>query len=88
MLQPIPLPLTAGKPAASSSIAIENIGGGDPRLWVVNPDNDSVSVFNLASGAKLAEVAVGTAPRTLAVAANGRVFVANKASATLSGLYE
>jgi YVTN family beta-propeller protein len=84
VLQPIHLPLTAGKPAASSSIAIENIGGGDPRIWVVNPDSDSVSVFNLATGAKLAEVAVGAAPRTLAVAGNGRVFVASKGSGTLS----
>jgi YVTN family beta-propeller protein len=84
VLQGIHLPLTAGKPASSSNIAIENLAGGDPRIWVINQDNDSVSVFNLASGAKLAEVTVGTAPRGLAVAGNGRVFVTNKQSATVS----
>jgi YVTN family beta-propeller protein len=30
------------------------------RLWVVNPDNDSVSVFDTATNARIAEIAVGS----------------------------
>jgi YVTN family beta-propeller protein len=41
------------------------------RIWVVNQDNNSVSVFNASTNAKLAEITVGAGPRTLAVAPNG-----------------
>ena len=54
------------------------------RVWVVNQDNNSVSVFNAATNAKLAEIAVGAGPRTLAVAPNGSVWVTNKHAATIS----
>ncbi len=39
-------PLTANRPAISSNIALEDRPTGADRLWVVNQDNDSVSVFN------------------------------------------
>ena len=58
-----------------------NAGG---RLWVVNQDNNSVSVFDASSNAKLAEIPVGAGPRTLAVAPNGTVWVVNKHTATIS----
>ncbi|HKQ38179.1 MAG TPA: putative Ig domain-containing protein, partial [Verrucomicrobiae bacterium] len=77
--QAVYAPLTAAKPTASSSIALTG-----SRLWVVNPDNDSVTVFDVGTRAKLAEVNVGRAPRTLAVAADGRVWVANTESATIT----
>ena len=38
---------------------------------MVNQDNNTVSVFDAATNAKLAEIAVGAGPRTLAVAPNG-----------------
>ncbi len=76
------LPLTAQAPAMSSALLLEP--GPVPRLWVVNPDNDSVSVFDATTRAKLADVLVGSAPRTLARAADGSIWVANKGSATLS----
>lgn len=79
VLQAIYLAPTAGTPVASGPLALSA-----GRLWVVNPDNDSVSVFDTATRARLAEIAVGAAPRTLAVAADGRVWVANKRAATLS----
>ena len=41
----------------------------------MNPDNNSVSVFDAVTRARLAEVNVGNAPRTLAVAPDGRVWV-------------
>jgi YVTN family beta-propeller protein len=85
VLQPIHLPLAAGAPSASSNIAYETrSGGANARVWVVNQDNDSVSVFDAVTRTRLAEITVGTAPRTLAIAANGMVWVTNKGSATIS----
>ena len=76
--------LTSARPTASSSIAYESRTGANARLWVVNPDNNSVTVFDAVTRAKLAEVNVGRAPRTLALAANGNVWVANAEAATLT----
>jgi YVTN family beta-propeller protein len=77
------LPLTASAPAMSASLALEDRASGSDRLWVVNADNDSVSVFDAASNARLAEIAVGAAPRSLAVLP-GEVWVTNKQAATIS----
>ncbi len=71
---------------ASSSVALEPRSGASARLWVVNADNDSVSVFDTAGNTKLAEVAVGSAPRSIAVAADGRVWVTNKLGSSISML--
>jgi len=76
--------LTAAKPTKSSSIAYEPRTGANSRLWIVNPDNDSVTVFDAVTRTKLAEVNVGRAPRTLAIAGDGRVWVANAEAATLT----
>jgi len=83
-LQTVYLPATANKPSASSNIVIQTPASGNPRLWVVNQDNDSVSAFDTVTRAKLAEVAVGTAPRSIAVAANGLIWVTNKRSDSIS----
>ncbi len=53
-------------------------------MWAVNADNDSVSVFETAGNTKVAEITVGKAPRSVAVAPNGQIWVSNKGSATLS----
>jgi len=82
--QAVYAPLTANKPTASSSLLYEPRSAANARLWVVNQDNDSVTVFDAITHAKLAEVAVGQAPRTLALAADGRVWVANADSATIT----
>ena len=84
VLQQIYLPTLAGKPNASSPIAYTQPASGNARLWVVNPDNDTVSVFDAVTRAKIAEIAVGSAPRTLAVASTGMLWVANKGSASIS----
>ncbi|MGZ8899997.1 MAG: putative Ig domain-containing protein, partial [Limisphaerales bacterium] len=75
---------TAAKPVSSSTLVYENRGGSNSRLWAVNPDNDSVTVFNVTTRAKLAELAVGRAPRTLALAPDGRVWVANAESSSIT----
>jgi len=83
-IQTVYLPATANKPSASSNIAIETPATGNPRLWVVNQDNDTVSVFDTVTRAKLDEVSVGAAPRSVAVAANGLVWVTNKRGDSIS----
>ena len=55
----------------SQSVFYESRSGND-RVWVVNPDNDSVSVFDAITNAKLEEIAVGDSPRSLALAADGK----------------
>lgn len=71
----------------STGILEARVFGGDvvpPRLWVANPDNGSVGVIDTASNARVAEVAVGSSPRSVAVAPDGRVWVTNKGSASIS----
>jgi YVTN family beta-propeller protein len=67
-------PVGAG-PTASGTLAI----GDDPvgrRVWAVNPDANTVTVLDAASGAKLAEHPVGQNPRSIARDAAGRYWVA------------
>jgi len=77
-------PLTAMAPASSSNLAYGAPGGATDRLWVVNQDNNSVSVFNAASNAPVAEIPVELAPRSIAIAPDGTVWVTNKQSASIS----
>ncbi len=79
------LPTTASAPTMSSNLALETRSGANARLWAVNPDNDTVSVFDAVTRAKLAEITVGAAPRTLALTPNGSaMWVVNKRAATIS----
>jgi YVTN family beta-propeller protein len=73
------LPLTAALPRISGQLAIRS-----GRLWVVNQDNDTVSVFNTADNQKLAEVVVGVAPRALAFAPDGDAWVTNRATSNIT----
>ncbi|HWI10432.1 MAG TPA: PA14 domain-containing protein [Burkholderiaceae bacterium] len=82
--QAVYLPTTAKSPGASSNLLVEKPPSGNPRLWVVNQDNDSVSAFDAVTYAKLGEVAVGTAPRAIALAQNGLIWVTNKRAASIS----
>jgi YVTN family beta-propeller protein len=83
-LQIAHLPLTPTRPTASSSLAYETRSGANPRLWVVNQDNNSVSVFDAITRNRLAEIAVGSAPRSIGIAANGMVWVTNKQGWSIS----
>ena len=70
--------------SSSGPVAVETRSSGNARVWTVNPDNDSVSVFDAVTRQRLAVVAVGQQPRALAVAPDGRVWVVNKGSASVS----
>lgn len=76
--------LPTQRPAISSSILFEPRATGNSRVWTVNADNDSVTVFDAVTLARLAETPVDTAPRNLALAPDGRVWVSNVESATVS----
>ena len=84
VVQRVHLPLTANRPVVSSNIAFEDRPTGSDRLWVVNQDHDSVSVFSTSSNAKLGTITVGTAPRSVAVAPGGEIWVTNRHSGTIS----
>lgn len=83
-LQALGTSATPGSPRASSSLAEELRAGLGSRVWSVNIDNDSVSVFERATLAKVREIAVGGQPRCVAIAPDGRVWVTNKGSGSLS----
>lgn len=69
---------------STSNLALEARTGASTRLWVVNADNDSVSVFDTATNARSAEINVGSAPRSIARANDGRMWVVNKGGASIS----
>ena len=76
-------PLSATRPVTSMTVIYEKREGND-RVWNVNPDNNTASAFDTATDAKLTELSVGTTPRSLAIAPNGEIWVANKGSANIS----
>jgi YVTN family beta-propeller protein len=84
VMHQVHLAATASAPSVSGQMAWETRAGAPARLWVVNPDNDSVSVFDTAARTRVAEINVGTAPRALAIAPDGRVWVSNRGSGTVS----
>jgi YVTN family beta-propeller protein len=68
----------------SSPIAITH---SDDYVWSVNPDNDSVSVFDVAEDhhAKIAEIEVGKEPWCVALTPDdSKAYVTNMASGTVS----
>ncbi len=83
-MQAVYAPVTASPPNTSGALLLEPRSGAAARLWVVNPDNNSVSVFDTATRAKVAEVAVGTAPRSLARAPGGAIWVVNRDGPSIS----
>jgi len=76
--------LTPSQPTISSSMAYQLRSGANARLWVVNPDQNSVTVFDAVTRARSSIINVGTAPRSVAIAPDGRAWVVNSESATIS----
>ena len=77
--------LAATPPTSSGPITWQSRNGVN-RIWSVNPDANTVSSFNAATNARLAETTVGIQPVTVAIAPDGRAWVVNKKSATISVL--
>ena len=85
LVQAVHYPATANAPSVSSAIVYEqNTSPSQDRVWNVNPDNNTVTVFNSNLSTKLAEIAVGETPQTLAVAPDGQIWVVNQHSANIS----
>lgn len=76
--------LTANRPSNSSPLAYEIRATGGDRVWNVNPDQDTVSVFNASTNVKAGEIAVGDQPVSIAIAPNGTLWVVNKKSSSIS----
>ena len=70
------------RPAYSSPIAINF---NDRLIWSVNPNDDSVSVFRPDNNTRLAKIAVGDEPQSVALTPNGQyAYVANAAAGSVS----
>lgn len=69
-------------PANSTNIAYEH--ARPERLWVVNPDNDTVTVIDAHSKAVLGEITVPGGARTLAFSARGEAWVVSKQASVAS----
>jgi YVTN family beta-propeller protein len=72
------------RPTNSSPVAIST---DDAFVWVVNRDNNSVTLFNVANDVnlKIIEVKVGKEPRTLALTPDGaKLFVTNMVDGTVT----
>src|SRR5262249_14224620 len=72
-------PPRQGDATSSSLIAISR---DDSTVWSVNPENDSVSVFDVSGDAnrKIAEIQVGDEPACVALTRSGnKAFVTNTA---------
>lgn len=82
-VQAVYLPPSTTAPTASSTILFE---ATHDRVWVVNPDANTVTAIDTASQEMAFEVAVGEHPRTLALAPDGTIWVANQHSASVSVL--
>jgi YVTN family beta-propeller protein len=83
LLHTVTHPLLPQTPTKSSTIAID---GARKRVWVVNPDSDTVALLSLDTLKKEAEIPVGKHPRAVAVAPDGTAWVTGEDDATVTVL--
>ncbi len=74
-------PLPAGRPSVSMSIVYD---ADNNRVWNVNPDQNTVSVIDATTQTLISEIPVGEDPRSLAIGADGVMWVVNKHAASLT----
>ncbi len=82
-IQTIVYPPTPGRSTHSSTIVYD---GARTRVWNVNSDANTVTSIDAAALTRLFESPVGKNPKTLAIAPDGAVWVANQDSGTVSVL--
>src|SRR6266568_5000263 len=71
-----------GRPTYSSTIAISL---DDRLIWAVNPADDSVSVFRPDNNTRIAKIAVGDEPQSVALTPDGQyAYVAAAAAGTVT----
>src|SRR4029079_2262063 len=68
-------------PTYSSPITLS---ADNSRIWVVNPDDDSVSVIDPSTDAVIGNFKVGDEPQSVALDLNGNAYVANAASSNVT----
>jgi MYXO-CTERM domain-containing protein len=81
--QTVHRPLTSAKPTRSTTLMIDDARS---RVWVVNPDNGSVTSFDAPSLTRRFEAKVGAHPRAIAKAKDGSVWVAVERDARIAVL--
>ena len=86
-LQVVHAPIIDSRPVSSQGILYQKRVQGNDWVWNVNPDNNSVSVFDSLSFVKLAEISVGEQPESLALV-GAEIWVTNKADSSISVLDE
>jgi YVTN family beta-propeller protein len=69
---------------ASTPITYEARINASSRIWVVNEDDDSVSVIDTKSNSRATKIFVGNKPSSIAISPNGTIWVTNKSSASIS----
>ncbi|QJR12261.1 hypothetical protein DSM104443_03346 [Usitatibacter rugosus] len=72
---------TAIPARSTSTLAFD---GTRNRVWAVNSDTNTVTAINTTNNTKALEQAVGQNPQTVAQAPDGRIWVANQGSGTIS----
>jgi DNA-binding beta-propeller fold protein YncE len=82
-VQVIHRPIPARAPVRGSTIAYDLANG---KVWTVNPDNDSVSGIRTSDNTRVHEINVGDDPKSLALAPDNTLWIANKKSDSLSVL--
>lgn len=71
-------------PPVSSMDTVYEVRDANDRVYVVNPDQDTVTAVDAVTGRVLAEILVGDEPRSLALDSPGSLRVVNKGDATVT----
>ena len=67
-------PPSGPSPTHSNTMTMADFQGSR-AVWMVNPDADTVSMFNPTTGSRRGEISVGERPQSVAAAADGSVWV-------------
>ena len=83
-LQAVSTDQTSLAPSTSSQMLLQQRESQEDLLWTINSDNNSVTVLGTAPHRRIAEINVGIAPQAIALAPDGRLWVSNRDSSSIS----